>query len=186
MSLRDQLKKLDLGMSRKAVSLAPHNSNWSKAFTVVETIFKEHIPNNLELYHIGSTAIPGIHAKPILDVLGVVPSIEAFDNSRSELESLGFVWKGEYGITGRRYCVLYNESEEIGLVNLHVFAKADHEVEKHLVFRDYLRASPEASGRYEDLKKRLAEVHIGARTNYSEGKSELIGVLLNEAFRWNK
>lgn len=186
MSLRDQLKKLNVGMSRKAVSLSPHNENWFQAFDVANTALKRHIPANLELLHIGSTSIPNIHAKPILDILGVVPSIEIFDKHRSELEALGFVWKGEYGISNRRYCVLYDETEEFGLIHLHVFSKDDREVEKHLVFRDYLRSSPEASRRYEELKRKLAETHADARINYSEGKSELIAQLLSEAYEWKK
>lgn len=184
MSLRDQLKQLNLGMSRKGVSLSPHTLNWFEAFNTASTYLKGRVPRDLELHHIGSTSIPGIHAKPILDILGVVPSIEAFDRRQPDLESLGFVWKGEYGISGRRYCVLYDENEEVGLIHLHVFAESDHEVEKHLVFRNYLRAKPEASQRYEELKKKLADAHAGVRTNYSAGKSELIAQLLKEAFDW--
>lgn len=186
MSLRDQLKKLNVGMSRKVVSLSPHSQNWSRAFLLVQSAIREQLPPDLELHHMGSTSIPGIYAKPILDVLGVVPSIENFESRRSELEALGFVWKGEYGIANRRYCVLYDENEEIGLVHLHVFAKADPEVVKHLVFRDYLRASPNACRRYEEFKRKLADTHADARTNYSEGKSVLIGQLLSEALEWKK
>lgn len=175
-----------MGMNRKGVSLSSHNANWFKAFTVADTTLRKQIPTDLDLHHIGSTSIPNIHAKPILDLLGVVPSIEAFDSRRADLEALGFVWKGEYGIANRRYCVLYDESEEIGLIHFHVFAKADREVEKHLVFRDYLRASPKASSRYEELKRKLADTHTDTRTNYSEGKSELIAQLLSEAFEWKK
>lgn len=186
MSLRDQLKNLNLGMSRKTVSLSPHNPNWSEAFHVADKILKGQVSADLDLHHIGSTSIPGIHAKPILDILGVVPSIEVFDSHQADLAALGFVCKGEYGITGRRYCVLYDESAEVGLIHLHVFAKADHEVTRHLVFRDYLRASPTASSRYEELKIKLADAHSSARTNYSEGKSELIAQLLGEAFEWRR
>lgn len=186
MSLRERLKELNLGMSRKAVSLSPHNQNWFKAFSVTAGILKERIPSELDLHHIGSTSIPNIHAKPILDILGVVSSIADFDSRQSEFEALGFVWKGEYGIANRRYCVLYDENEEVGLIHLHVFPKSDREVEKHLVFRDYLRNSPDASRRYGELKKKLAEAYTDARTNYSEGKSELIALLLAEAFEWKK
>lgn len=186
MSLQERLKELNVGMSRKTVSLSPYTSNWSKAFSISSAILKERIPSELDLHHIGSTSIPNIYAKPIIDILGVVPSIEAFDSRKSDLEALGFAWKGEYGIANRRYCVLYDESEEIGLIHLHVFAKDDHEVDKHLVFRDYLRASSEASSRYEELKRKLADTHNDARTNYSEGKSELITHLLKEAREWKK
>lgn len=184
MSLREQMKKLNVGMNRKVVSLSPHDPNWSKAFSIVESGLRERIPTNLELHHIGSTSIPGIHAKPILDILGVVPSIEDFDKYQSVLESLGFVWKGEYGISNRRYCVLYDDSEDIGLIHLHVFAESDHEVERHVVFRDYLKASAKAASRYDELKKNLARSFISERTKYSDGKSELISQLLDEAFKW--
>ena len=186
MSLREQLKMLKVGMSRKEVSLSPHNANWFKAFVVAETALKEKIPTGFELHHIGSTSISGIHAKPVLDILGVVSSIEEFENYKSTLEALGFVWKGEYGIANRRYCVLYDEAEEMGLVHLHVFAKSDSEVEKHLIFRDFLRSSEEASGRYEAVKLKLAQSFKGVRANYSEGKSEIITQLLTEAFDWKK
>lgn len=186
MVLRDRLKHLSVGMSRKKVSLSPHNPAWLEAFGVASAALRARISKDFQLHHIGSTSIPGIRAKPILDILGVVPSVEAFDGDRPELESLGFVWKGEYGIAGRRYCVLYDEREEIGLIHLHVFAKSDDEVEKHLIFRDYLMASPEAFRRYEERKTALAETHSEARTNYSEGKSELIAQLVREAFDWKR
>lgn len=184
MSLRDQLKKWNVGMNRATVSLSPHDANWSKAFKEVEIMLREKIPTGLDLHHIGSTSIPGIHAKPILDILGVVPSIEVFDAHQSTLESLGFVYKGEYGIPHRRYCVLYDENEKVGLIHLHVFAKSNSEVERHLVFRDYLRSSPDAAYRYEDLKKKLAQSFAEARTSYSEGKAKLITQLLEEAIHW--
>lgn len=118
MSLRDQLKKLNVGMIRAAVSLSPHNENWFQAFAVASTALKKQIPANLELLYIGSTSIPNIHEKPILNILCVVPSIETFDRHRPELEALGFVWNGEYGISNRRCCVLYDETEELGLIHL--------------------------------------------------------------------
>ena len=186
MPLRGRLKELSLGMNRKLVSLVPHHPDWSKAFLLTDTLIREKIPLGLDLHHIGSTAIPHVHAKPILDLLGVVPSIEAFEVHRSDLESLGFVWKGENGIKNRRYCVLYDESEELSLIHLHVFERADREVEKHLVFRDYLRSSPEASMRYQELKKNLASRRGDTRASYSDGKSEMITQLLHEARDWRR
>lgn len=149
-------------MSRKVLSLSPHNQNWSEAFSVASDILREKNSAGIELHHIGSASIPNIRAKPVLDILGVVPSIDAFDGHQSEFEALGFVWKGEYGIAKRRYCVLYDHSGEFSLIHLHVFAESDREVEKHLVFRDFLRDSSDASRRYEGLKKKLSETHADA------------------------
>lgn len=67
MSLREQLKKLNLGMRRKEVYLSPHNADWSKAFVVTNSILIKELTTDIELHHIGSTAISGIRAKPILD-----------------------------------------------------------------------------------------------------------------------
>lgn len=182
MRLREQLKELHLGMHRKTVSLSPYNTNWSKAFLVAKSLLQQKISLRFDLHHIGSTSIPNIKAKPILDILGVVTSIEEFDSCRFELEDLGFTWKGEYGIANRRFCILYDEKEEFSLIHLHVFAKANNEVEKHLIFRDYLIASPSTATRYEELKISLAQGDT--RSNYSEGKSELIAQLLKEAYEW--
>lgn len=90
MTLRDQLKKLNVGMSRKTVSLAPHDPNWFKAFILAQAALGAHVSQDLELHHIGSTSVPGIHAKPILDILGAVPSIEAFDSSHHYCSLEGF------------------------------------------------------------------------------------------------
>ena len=70
MSLRDQLKILNVGMNRKMVSLSSHDASWFDAFAIADAILIAQIPSRLKLHHIGSTSIPGIHAKPISDILG--------------------------------------------------------------------------------------------------------------------
>ena len=186
MSLRLQLIELKLGMNQNLISLMPHEASWSTAFKLVESCLHDLISDGLELHHIGSTSISGINAKPILDVLGVVSSIEAFDLHKNKLESMGFVWKGEFGIANRRYCVLSDPTDELTLLHLHVFEKTNTEVEKHLVFRDYLKNSPRAAKRYEDLKLSLANSSPKDRSIYSERKSELISHLLAEAYQWRQ
>jgi GrpB-like predicted nucleotidyltransferase (UPF0157 family)/8-oxo-dGTP pyrophosphatase MutT (NUDIX family) len=171
-------------MNRSSVSLSSHQKEWAKAFALIEKETNDKIPARTKLHHIGSTSIPGIQAKPILDILGVVTSVDNFDKYQSAMESLGFIWKGEYGIPNRRYCVLYDETGTIGLVHLHVFAETDKEVERHLIFRDYLINSADAAMRYQETKSKLAAAFTSDRTKYSEGKSELITQLLGEAFAW--
>ena len=73
----------------------------------------------LRVEHIGSTAIPGIVAKPVVDLMPVVRSIEVVDERREAIEALGYRWRGEFGITGRRYCVL--ERDGLRLFHVHIF-----------------------------------------------------------------
>ena len=174
-----------LGMSRETVILKHHNPEWRNAATTICSQLKNSVGHG-DWHHVGSTSIPNISAKPILDVLGVVDSIEAFDSFKTKIEGLGFTWKGEYGIEGRRYSVLYGETEKFGFIHLHVFGKANPEVEKHLLFRDYLIEHPDAAQEYEENKRQLAERFGSQRENYTNGKSALISELLKRAFVWHE
>lgn len=161
-------------MSRDRIVLAEHDARWVSAFGLVDAAVRASAPALTELHHVGSTAIPGIRAKPILDVLAVADTLAALDECRAGLEAAGFVWKGEYGIPGRRYCVLYDSAEEKGLVHLHAFARGHEDVRRHLRFRDRLRADPTAALEYETLKSRLAAEYGGARELYTNGKADFI------------
>ncbi len=181
--MKSQLAKLNIGMSRSEVCLKPHDKNWAKAFQFVSDELKK-VLTGIAFHHVGSTAISGISAKPILDILGISSSLANFDSQKSQLETLGFVCKGEYGIPGRRYNVLYDQSENIGLVHLHIFEESNDEVEKHLVFRDFVRADMESAARYQELKLSLAKSHLSQREKYTEGKSQLISAILQKAKVW--
>lgn len=182
--MRDQFQKFGLGMSRSEVTLRDHSPLWSQAFHVLKEKLEEVCGSKTKFHHIGSTSISGISAKPILDVLGIAPSVEEIDQIKSNIELLGFVWKGEYGIPGRRYSVLYDPSEQVGFVHLHMFAEDSPEVERHLVFRDYLREHPNSAKAYDETKKMLKAKFRNHREKYTEGKSERIQEFLRQAKIW--
>jgi GrpB-like predicted nucleotidyltransferase (UPF0157 family) len=100
------------------------------------------------VHHIGSTAVPGLAAKPIIDLMPLVDDLGNLDRESWRVEALGYNWHGELGISGRRYCTL---SDAVGLriVQLHFFEAHSREVVRHIAFRDYLRAHPEATIAYE-------------------------------------
>jgi len=171
-------------MSRKQVSLSDYLSDWEECFDEVKMEIQKGIPyEDLDLHHIGSTSIPKIKAKPIIDILGVVKNIDEADRLKSSFEALGFVYKGEYGIEGRRYCVLYDKTQEKGLVHLHIFGRGHSEVERHLLFRDYLRENKDAADRYDRLKVKLVTLYSTMREKYTNSKSNLIQEILDEAMK---
>jgi GrpB-like predicted nucleotidyltransferase (UPF0157 family) len=171
-----------LGMERSFVALAPHSPQWAEAFSEVEKRLLAALPDcGLRLHHIGSTSIAGIQAKPILDIMGVVPSLTVFDSCREKVEAAGFTWKGEYGIEGRRYCVLYSESEASSFAHWHVFERTHPEVATHLLFRDFLRAHADVAREYDLLKTDLRNRLAHERERYTEAKADFIQGVLERA-----
>jgi GrpB-like predicted nucleotidyltransferase (UPF0157 family) len=184
----ESLVSMQLGMARDAsVKLSPPSKYWGNAFAfgsarlTAATNAKDFL-----FHHVGSTSIPGILAKPILDILAVAPSLEVIDGHRPHFERLGYEVKGEYGIPGRRYCVLYNIEKSIGYVHLHAFAEGHPEILQHLLFRDYLRAFPEKAKAYELMKLKLLNYPGISRATYTEAKAPFIQKVLAEATIWNR
>ena len=88
----------------RSVELSPYDAHWPQMFEkeaqALQSILGENV---IHIDHIGSTAIPGIYAKPIIDMLITVKNLEAVDGLNANVESLGYTCMGEYGITGRRF-----------------------------------------------------------------------------------
>ena len=179
----DQYKKLGLGLLRSPeVILAEHNPKWIEAFQTEKSFLLGSLKiESLILLHCGSTSTPGIFAKPIIDILGGVDSLQEIDVKRALIENLGYEFKGEYGISGRRYCTLYGDDKKTTYAHLHIFEKNHYEFYKHLVFAHYLRSSKTASSEYEQLKLNLVKEKKLARSDYSAAKNDVIQKLQLEA-----
>ena len=121
--------------------------------------------------HVGSSSVPGLDAKPILDILGVVPSAEAVAALQAPLEALGFQWLGEYGISGRGFARLRTD---LDYAHLHVFPAGHPHIQAMLRFRDRLRSDPDALDRYRSLKVHLSRTLSTDRDAYTNAKAALI------------
>ena len=141
----------------------------------------------LNSYHIGSTSVPGLVAKPIIDILCVVNEIEVVDQVSKTIEELGYEALGEYGIAGRRYFrkCKYENDEMIDLIHLHVFSLENTEdIERHLAFRDYLCEHEEERNAYGELKSKLAIQFPWDIESYCEHKNNFIKEVEQKALAW--
>lgn len=129
-------------------------------------------------HHIGSTAVPGLSAKPVVDLLLVVRSVAELDDREAAVRHLGYRCRGENGIAGRRYYTLDDTLTGRRQFQVHCFGAGSGEVERHLAFRDYLRTHPETARGYEAEKRRCRELHPEDTNAYCDAKAGWIAGVL--------
>lgn len=175
----------DNQIEQRKVELVPHQTIWSELANQEADVIRSALPGLISaIYHIGSTAIPGIKAKPILDLVVVVQDIQQLEENQETFQELGYTAKGERGIPGRRF--YSKDTDGIRSHHLHAFQKGHSEVKRHLIFRDYLRAHPEAAQEYEKLKEKLAKRFPHQSGSYTEAKTEFILSIVEIARCWHE
>jgi GrpB-like predicted nucleotidyltransferase (UPF0157 family) len=168
------------------IVLATHNPSWAANFARESAIVTAVLGDLLiALHHIGSTAIPTIVAKPVIDMLAAVTRVELLDEQRSRLESLGYEALGEFGIAGRRY-FRKNSNAGVRTHQLHAFAAESMDFQRHLDFRDYLRAHSAEATEYAELKQSLARHCATNMEAYTNGKSAFIRDVERRAAVWRR
>ena len=133
------------------------------------------------IHHIGSTSVPGLAAKPIIDLMPVVRDIHAVDARTSALAALGYEAMGEFGLPGRRY---FRRRAEGNACHVHVYQSGHPDIARHLAFRDYLRACPKAAASYGALKETLAARFPDDLDLYMDGKDGFIKDTERAALAW--
>lgn len=131
--------------------------------------------------HVGSTAVPGLAAKPIIDLDVAIPSASALDTAIGRLAPLGYVHKGDQGIPGR---AAFDWPPHVRRHHLYVCARDSVEYRRHLLFRDYLRAHPDSVAAYTALKRHLAARYRTQREAYTDAKGPFIGDVMARAEEW--
>jgi GrpB-like predicted nucleotidyltransferase (UPF0157 family) len=137
----------------------------------------------ISIHHIGSTAVPGLAAKPIIDILLEVAELSALDAISEQMVRIGYTPKGEFGIPGRRY---FPKGGENRTHQIHAFASGDVGLFRHLAFRDYLRAHPEVALEYARLKKSIARSCGNDLSRYCDGKDGYVKALEAKAMKEEK
>ena len=171
----------------KRVVVVAFDAGWAEAFAreaegVGRALGGTEL-RGMEVHHIGSTSIAGIWAKPVIDMLVVVGEIGAVGERHAGLVAMGYEGLGEFGIAGRRY-FRKDDAASVRTHQIHVFEKGSPQVERHLAFRDFMRAHGEWARAYSDLKRRLAEAHPEDMSAYMDGKDGFIKEMDARAGRW--
>lgn len=171
-----------MDMVRK-VEVVPYRQEWPFQFEVEAKKLREVFGDQvLSIHHFGSTSVPGICAKPIIDILLIVRDIDAVFALVPTLEKLGYLFKGEYGIPGRSFFI--KGTEDVRSHHLHVYQINNPHILRHLAFRDYLRTHPDLAEQYGALKESLARQFPEDIDCYNEGKSDFIKEQERQALKW--
>jgi GrpB-like predicted nucleotidyltransferase (UPF0157 family) len=169
----------------RRVEVVPPDPNWQSVAIAESDRIAAFLGENLvRIEHIGSTSVPDLYAKPIVDLMPLVRHIEEVDPLETSLEAAGYNWYGEYGLPERRYL---NRDDELGtrrIANIHIFAIDNPGVDRHLAFRDYLRAHPQLIAEYAELKLRCATHNSENIDGYSNCKDPWIKLVEVAALKW--
>lgn len=168
---------------KREIELVPYQTQWEELFQKEAQALSDVLGDELTtLHHIGSTAIPGIFAKPIIDMLPVVKKIEAIDQLTPSLEALGYEAYGEFGMLGRRFFVKLKNGKRI--FHVHIFQEGHPDIERHVRFRDYLRSHESEAQAYSELKKELVKKSPDDIEKYCWGKEDFVKAIEIKSFLW--
>lgn len=168
----------------RKVEVLPYDPLWVSKFEeeakTLQLILGSEI---IEIHHIGSTSVPGLSAKPIIDMMPVVKDISIVDEYREKLLNRGYEPKGENGIDGRRY---FTKGGINRTHHIHIYAIGNPQIQRHLAFRDYLSTHSEVAKSYGDLKLELATAFPYDISSYIKGKEKLGLEIDRQATEWAK
>lgn len=165
------------------VRIVDYNAHWPQRFEEERARILEAIGELVAaVEHIGSTSVPGLAAKPTIDMMVALRDLGDVARTREPLEAIGYSYKyvEDFGPPGWHYFSRRDLSIDLGY-HIHVTEVGSDFWREHLAFRDYLRARPEAAEQYAAIKRGLAGVHGSDRIGYCRSKTEFIRAVVREA-----
>ncbi|HWI50223.1 MAG TPA: GrpB family protein [Rummeliibacillus sp.] len=166
----------------RKVEVKPYNEQWHSMFEEEANIlYKIFGPEIIDIYHIGSTSVNGLKAKPIIDIMPVVNDINRIDEFNTSLIAIGYVPKGENGISQRRY---FQKGGDNRTHHVHFYQFGNFNIDRHLAFRDYLMSHPDVAKKYGDLKENLSKRFPYDIESYIKGKEQLVLEIERKAIAW--
>lgn len=165
------------------VKVVPYSPLWKTVYKIeakqIKTLLKDIL---VDVYHIGSTSVKDLSAKPVIDIMPVVTNISHVERYNPEFEALGYECMGEFGIPGRRY---FRKGGDNRTHQIHVFEQGNrNDINRHLAVRDYLRTHPDVAAEYGKLKTELAAKFPEDIEGYCDGKDSFMKQTELDALLW--
>ena len=169
----------------RTIEVVDYRPEWEKMFQEEEKKIRKILGKNcIAVYHIGSTSIKGLPAKPIIDIMPVVKDISLVDAHDPEFRAPGYDCRGDFGFPGRRF---YAKGGDHRTHHIHIFEKSSKaDIKRHLAVRDYLRSHPDTAREYAELKKNLAARYPHDNDGYCDGKDAYMKELEQKALKWQE
>ncbi len=155
------------------ITVTAYDPLWTEKFKEESLLIKDVLADNcVAIYHIGSTAVPGSAAKPIIDIMAVVKSLKKADDAAEGFLKIGYEYLGEFGIAGRRYL---RKGGDERTHQIHIFQADDwNNIGRHLAFRDYMRTHEKERDEYAKIKIALAQKFPYDIDGYCDGKETFV------------
>ena len=167
-------------MITKHVVVEPYDEGWKQNFIDIKAELLDALGElALRIEHVGSTSVPGLSAKPIIDIDIVIKDYSVFDEVVSELGKIGYRHEGNLGIAGRE-AFKYDGKEHLKRHHLYVCPEDSPELKRHIAFRDYLRSNPKDVREYSRIKEEGAALYPYDIEKYIAHKSPVIERIYNE------
>ncbi len=170
-----------IGLERHTVRLVEYQPEWAKrAEAACRAVRRTAGDLLVDVQHVGSTAVPGLPAKPVLDPAAALPSLEVVPELVERLTGIGYIYRGDAGDSGGHLFVR-DSAPDVRTIHLHVVLLNGDQWRNYLRFRDALRRDDRLRGQYAELKRELKARFPADRKSYTEGKHDFIrGVLSGE------
>lgn len=177
----NEAQSLELAI-REEVALVPHEPSWTTAFQLERGRLLKVAPSQfIDIQHFGSTAIAGMPAKPVIDILAGVASLEIADSLAAPLLQFGYVTSAEFNasLIDRRWYMRHAFGRRTHHLHIVIFGSAAWR--RRLEFRDALRSNTKLAAEYAALKIQLASQHAADREAYTNAKTEFVRAAVGDA-----
>ena len=169
-----------LGTDGGHIEVAEYRPEWAEIFGRERAAIIDGCgPWVMEVHHVGSTSVPGLAAKPLLDIMPVVANPDDGEDAVKPMATLGYRYREDNGLPGRFY--FDKIVDERTVVHAHMYPQNQFDVRKLMAFRDHLRSHREAALAYEGLKRELASKYRNEREAYTDSKTAFIKCITEAA-----